>query len=238
MIARKTTIAIALSVLAGVLAVSAQAAPILVTYGGTITSVEDPDGLLGGAVVVGDTFSGSVVYDPETAVDQSENPRQGRYLIGTPVTGHLGQLLFESDKNTLVFVGDDTGYPPPVRDILRFSAFRDYYEPAGEGMLAFTNMEMLLVGETWVFDSDALSTEFNLDDFTVEQSFSIMRGPPPELLSSENEFEISGTVTSLAAVPELATLSLLALGVLLGCNRRYARCGIRGQPCLAPAPVE
>jgi len=83
-----------------------------VDFSGTVTTVNDSFDSFGGAISVGDTFSGSYMYDnTPDIVDPGTNLVQYQFKTGlNGVTIHIGSLTFQtdlSDPNLLVRVHND-----------------------------------------------------------------------------------------------------------------------------------
>lgn len=96
----RTLAALSALVLLSALPASAQEADdVTIEISATVAEVEDPDGLLGGAVQVGDTVTGQYTYDASTPDSDSRFEGIGRYRQGSGygITVDVGGLEFATD---------------------------------------------------------------------------------------------------------------------------------------------
>ena len=188
--------------------VSVRAAQVTVSFTGTVTSIDDPSGYIAGAKV-GDTFSGTVVYDTSLPPDvPGANPETYTYLHTTTppfavplgITVNLDGHTFQSDGAGLMQItvqNDLTTKPYP--DV--FAAVADVGVGTTHTLAAFA------LGDATgtVLSSTALPTSINLSQWTVGD-FNLTNPT-----GATNIF--AGTI-NLASVPEPGSVVLLGLGML------------------------
>jgi len=192
---------------------SARAGFVTFAFEGEITSVRDDNGLLGAAVEVGTPFSGVYTFDSATP-DTDPNPRGGVYENAiTDFSGLVGGIPFEGpgDSVNTIEIRDDWGDPP-----------RDQYVVFIETTLVGHELETLL----GLYDITGLPlVGTNLSSVPPDPAlfeYSVFR-----VFDSSEQLGISlrGDVTSLALVPEPATVIMLGLGTWLVSRRRRAHPG-------------
>ena len=100
------------------------AAPITIAITAEVATVEDPGGMLAGAITVGDVITGTYVYDSST-LDTNAASTVGDYWHTTApfgITINAGGLVFRTDPtqvNFLVEIVNDHGTPPRDNYLLR-----------------------------------------------------------------------------------------------------------------------
>jgi hypothetical protein len=195
-----------------------KASLVTVNFSGTVTSIDDPSGYITGAKI-GDTFSGTVVYDTSLAPDvPGANPETYTYLhtttppFATPlgITVTLDGHTFASDGAGLMQItvqNDLAGKPFP--DV--FGAVADVSLGGGTHTLAG-----FALGDSTgkALSSTALPTGIDLSQWTVGD-FNLTNPT-----SATNIF--AGTV-NLNSVPEPASVMLLSLGMLGAVAARLRR---------------
>ena len=182
----------------------AEGALITFEFGGQVTSIDDPQGLLQGLVEVGQAYSGLYTFDSASPDMSADNSEVGRYACvrgGTDVT--LGNLMI-SPEDSHVYVGNHTR-----GDIYGLSA-----GPTTSGDLTVSEFGFQLRENTGgVFPDDALPlVPPELNQFSF-RSFGLMAGPVTGL-----EFTIIGNVTYL--VPEPGSFLFLMTGAVSLMMRR------------------
>lgn len=144
-----------------------------------VTAIDDPLGLLQGAVPVGAIFSGQFTYDSDLAEDDvtngvDANPNIGQFQGGDPntvVSGHYGPLGFRSLTAAVfsdpVNVGVIDGQPSDPKDQFFLEGEGDTTPPIlGQQGINFLRVQVNLVdNEGTVFSGDSLPTDLPLDQF-------------------------------------------------------------------------
>lgn len=196
----------------GLLSGVAEGALITFGFAGQITSVSDPQGVLGGAVAVGQSYSGTYSFDSETPDLYPGLLENGRYactLNGLSVLlGSLPLVIPES----FVSVGDH---------------LRGDFYGVGTGKQLSGAWRVAEFGVTMhentgsVFANDSLPLTVPDLNLFPTRSLWVQLGPTSGL-----EAIIQGTVTSW--IPEPGTLLLAAAGTITATTRRRAivRCGV------------
>jgi len=122
----------------------AYAATITINFTAQVATVDDPSNVLGGAISVGDTITGTYKYDSTTS-DSSDEPDVGLYYHSSPPYGltiNAGGFVFETDPNNVGFyvqIYNDFGSPP-----------KDYYY-----LISLNNQGPGLVDNTyWQLEDD------------------------------------------------------------------------------------
>ena len=165
--------------------------------------VNDPTGVLGGAVAVGSSLTGSFTFDPTTADAEPDNPYSAFYMGAlTEVSGMVGDLPFvgPGPSRNYIVVHDDVGAP---------------YDHDGYGVRA--DIELVGLAPNFELDlNDTTATLFASDSLPVippdisgvdSATFAIF------LESDTTPFGMGGVMTSL--VPEPTTLGLLIAGAFI-----------------------
>jgi hypothetical protein len=188
--------------MAGILAVAIHgstvvAAMITFQFGGVITSVSDAGGALGGDVNVGDPFSGTYTFDPDTPDGEPADPSRGLYEP-------LGALMTLSAGSVTVVSGPSALHAIVVED--NWLGLRDLFLMGGysfeSGSLSVGEMEIRLSDPTQTaFDSDGLPlTPPVLTSFTTRTLIFQGRG----------SFDVRGELTTLTPEPTAMLLILIA----------------------------
>jgi hypothetical protein len=195
------------------------------TFTGEVTEVSNPNGLFTDPAAVGAPVSGSFTY--------TDNPNQGSFSLNanftnyshtesppdTKLTLSIGGAAVHSSEFSLsnMIVGDgnpaDT-FPPyfPIGDSFRYSDALDgastLFDFSQSQQFQSASGSLFLVDSTAVvFDSQALPLVLPLSSFDVRFGLVAISG---------DNFEETGRlmfrIDSVRAVPEPATLSLLAVG--------------------------
>jgi len=179
--------------------VSAEADLITIAFGGQVASVSDPQDVLGGAVTVGQAYSGQYTFDSETPDLWTQYPDVGKYsCVYEGLVVNIGSLIV-TPATSWVFVSNGShgdGYGAQV-------------DRTTSGSLVVTELGFSLHESTGtVFMNKLLPlTPPDLNLFP-ERYFSILAGPV-----TGEEFSIRGDVTYLVLVPEPCCLILLATGI-------------------------
>ena len=200
-------------------ALTANAGLVTVDFSGTITKIDDPNGVISGTQI-GDSFTGTLIYDTSLPSDNpGGDPAYYTYLPGTTppfaaplgLTITVGSYTFSPHYTGLmqIQVLNDVGGSYPDA----FSAENDVTVGTSYSLLGF------VVGDSTgtAFSSTALPTSFDLGKFDLGEVFLTSGGDAPDIFD--------GTVNvGPAAVPEPTSVTLLALGVLgiSGWSRRCA----------------
>lgn len=189
---------------------SLQAEVVTIQLTAEITGIYDPADLLEGKFTAGDIITGSYIYDSSTQDLFPSNPRVGAYWHYAPPCGislSTGSFVFQTNPDDVEFL---VGI---------------YNRSDGDGYLLRSYNNLLLSSGVEV---DHIS--WQLDDYSATAlSSDALPTTPPILEDWENNnllikfgdkgsSGISARVTT--AVPEPATILLLALGSLLLTRRR------------------
>jgi hypothetical protein len=195
--------------------VSAEAAMITFAFGGQVTSVGDPNGILGTSIQLGDTWSGTFTFDSQTPDKYPGDPTLGDYVTDGP-----GMILT---------VGQVTITPlASAISVLNLSwGDRFYMGPAGVTEWSGLPPGISIV-EWGVGLRDPTATAFQCDALPLI--------PPPLELFTERFFYVSGgmgggvvfradaSFTWFTLVPEPSSMLLgLFTITLLTTRRRRAR---------------
>ena len=202
-----------------------QASPIELNFGGTVNGVEDPFGLIGSLVAIGDPIQASVRYDTTTTDLYPADPTRGTYLSPGWFTLDINGLAFEHRAGVLV---DVFHHGPENQEFFQAlvccGADGDFGNPTAwpDSLPLFSHYVMLLsIGQTalpyTLLASDALpsSLDLALADFA--------RGQVLSATSDRTMYNIHFQLTSvLEPVPEPGTLALFSAGLALGLSRYRA----------------
>jgi hypothetical protein len=178
--------------------VSAEAALITFAFGGQVTSVSDPQNVLGGAVTVGQAYSGQYTFDSETPDLWTRYPELGKYsCVNNSLQVNSGAFSVTPVTSSVLVCNQSYG--------------DGYGVSAGQttsGNLVVAELGFSLDESTGtVFTSKLLPLTPPDIGLFPERSFSVLAGPV-----TGQEFTIEGDVTYLILVPEPCSLLLLVTG--------------------------
>lgn len=207
MIRRKTFAVVIGSLTASAALHSAAGYPVTFEFTGEITRVNDDDDLLGGAVAVGDPFSGSFTFESTSPDSDPAEPRRGLYLDAiTAVSGQVAGLPFLGPVGSTNFV--------EIQATSRLSLYR----PRAQVELIGESLDFGLV----LIDSDG--TVFSDDSLFVSAPDLALFEVRQFIITDTSEvipLSLVGELTTL--IPEPGTLLLLGFGALLVTRQRRAR---------------
>lgn len=201
---------------------TARAALVTYTFSGTVTKLNDPNNLLGGQVHIGDSYSGTLVYDfspsghnltPTRAIYYYEPTYAKNFSSPIGINAQVGGFAikpdyFYGDMYAQVFNNAATNQGG-IADA--FIAAQDYNGPNGQ----FESAVELDDTTASVFSSLALPTSLNTSSFNLG-SFSYSQFQSNGVANVAVPL-FSGTINGLSmgsAVPEPASLLLLSGGLL------------------------
>jgi hypothetical protein len=222
------------------------AAPVVVTFAGTLSEATDPAGQLG--VAVGSNFSGSFTYESTTPpVDPSTGVYPGALIAGTIVVdGNV--FTFDLAEANEIGVGDNVPLFGLLVDAFRVQASLTPAFGYDDLFFVFSLFDATLDGTNPdALDSMALPTAFDLADFPpfgiVDQFVITLSG----LHLPEERLRLAGDLSALNAVleepgatpvPEPSTAALILVSLILavlltmparaGGRRRSRSCAARG----------
>lgn len=202
-----------------------QASPIQLNFGGTVNAVEDPFGLIGSLVAIGDPILASVRYDTTTTDLYSADPTRGTYLSPGWLTLDINGLAFEHRAGVLVDVfHHGPGNQEFFQALVCCGGGGEFGSPTAwpDSLPLFSHFVMLLsIGQTalpyTLLSSDVLppSLDLALADFA--------RGEVLSGTSDRTMYNIHFQLTSVPEpVPEPGTLALFSAGLALGLSRYRA----------------
>ena len=192
-------------------AAPAMADYVIFAFEGEITSVEDDDNLLGGAVTVGSPFSGSYTFDSLTP-DSDPHPRRGLYWDAIiEISGDIAGIPFSG----------------PVGERNSIEVQNDFASTTLDGYVVRPDVDLLGL------DMDIIIAL--VDDTGAAFSTDHLPNSPPDLelfntrhfalfdASESVPLRLYGNVTSLTLVPEPATLLMLGVAALMLSTGRAMR---------------
>jgi hypothetical protein len=205
------------------------ASPIQLNFGGTVNAVEDPFGLIGSLVAVGDPILANVRYDTTTPDLFSADPTRGTYLSPGWLTLDINGLAFEHRSGVQVDVLHNFNGNEELFQAMVCCGTGGFGNPTAwpASLPLFSHYRLLLqIGETTLppalLSSDALppSLDLALADFA--------RGQVSSGTSDRAMYNIHFQLTSVPEpVPEPGTLALFSAGLALGLSRYRASRGHR-----------
>ncbi len=191
---------------------TARAGLITFSFAGTVDSV---DPTLGGTFLVGQTLTGTYTFESTTVARAGSNSTFAVFDALTNLDFTLGSYSASSSGAPEIQVDND----PPLPNVDRYAVVSRASDgltgPAVAGQsLNFFGFRLDDSTNTVFTDALVLPTSLNLSDFDNRQFF-IFFGDSPAI--------VSGTITSVSAVPEPSSLTLAGLGGLFGLGLRW-RC--------------
>lgn len=180
---------------------------------GTVDSVSTyGDFSFDGSVAVGSTMSGSCSYDPDEAVDLNSDEYLGEYLIPS-ISMSIGNYdfteSFDPHRNLVKFrVGvTDISY------LVQTTSGITYWNDVPLEGRRDTHIKLIdLCNASVSGENDDLPTTFpDISLFTYRNEFEVISG---------GNFFITGTLDSIEAVPEPATIGLFALTGLITLRKK------------------
>ena len=206
-----------------------QASPVELNFAGTVNFVQDPFGLVGSLVAIGDPILASVRYDTTTTDFYPADPTRGTYLSPGWLTVAVNGLAFEQTSGVQVDVLH--GFNAGIGTVPRQESFSALVTstsgspttwPASLPLFSFYHL-FLQIGETTLppslLSSDALppSLDLALADFA--------RGEVGSSTSDRSmyaiQFQLDGVMPE--PVSEPGTLALLIVGGAASVVRRRWR---------------
>jgi hypothetical protein len=198
-----------------------RAGPVTFHFAGEVTRVVDPDGLLLGAILVGDPFFGSYTFE-STTPDSDPHPQRGIYDGAiSMVSGQVGGLAFSGPVGPLNGIRIENDFSGPQSEIYQVLSDVNFTNRSMDFLISFSGFPVD------VLSSDALSTT-PPDPLLFDTAQLIITDK-----SETIPIHLDGEMRSL--VPEPTTLVLTLAGVLSvlvprGYRRRRGtdvRCSVR-----------
>ena len=183
----------------------ARATSITIEITAEVDSVYDPSGYLEGNISAGDIITGTYTYESSTADSSPLDPTQGNYWHYDPPAGislSVGGFDFQTDPAGVEFCVAITNNDLSGQDF--YLIYSQNNLPLSNGTLVESIWWQLNDNTGSALSSDALPTTVPILDQWQDNLL---------LLETTRTFKIWAHVTS--AIPEPATILLLAVGALL-----------------------
>jgi hypothetical protein len=205
-----------------------QAVPVIFAFGGTVTQTSfDPDDPFNNTIQFGTLIGGIYVFESTTAnaIPPPADASLGSYSVSGPpygMTVNIGGNIFNT--NELLNIGVANNIGPGVD---QYTVLAQQGTPGG--LSDFLTLELFLQDDQGTaFSSTALPlTPPDLSQFEVHQ---FRLDALQTIGGTVFQYEIQGSVNSLARIPEPGTVPLLGAG-LVGLTLWYGR-KLRDMPSL------
>lgn len=193
---------IAAGLIVAVTGASAQAGFVTWQYAGQVTSVQDDNNLLGGAVGEGSPFSGTFTFDPDASAIEAPIYREAIM----DATGMVESIPFSGPTDFLNSILVLNDFPS--------SGFDNYSMQASVHLLGRDLVATISLrdNEGGMLTSDAL--------LSIPPPFELIDNAGFTLSSILEDFTVIGKVTGVHLVPEPATFGMLAIGTLALLRRK------------------
>lgn len=197
----------------------ARADRVTIQLGGTVTSVYDPDSVLSGAVAVGSAITGRYTYDTSTPPDAGTGAEVDGYTHAAEfywLRAWCGGRTFQTPREDFAYAGHffrvemADGY----NGVDTYHIIDNYAPGAAAALPDWFDLSLQLDDTSaTALSSTALPLAApNLADWTSAR-LSIMAGLQWQDPPNKKYYEFYADITSIALVPEPATLALLGLGL-------------------------
>jgi hypothetical protein len=196
-------------------AAPASATPVTVLITGTWDTVEDTAGVTDGSIVVGGSFTATLVYD-DTATDLDPDPNNGGYVFpagSSDFTLDTGNFSFVPGSDLVIAIENDNGFGEDQIFLFAedYSGTGPFAAGTGIGGTAFANPLLTDTTATALSTDDLTGVVWTIGsyDLTNFYFFAGVTGASPG-----DFIELSGTITGLSILPEPSTLLLGLVGAL------------------------
>ena len=187
----------------------------------TVDTVDDPNWLLGGSILVGDTLEGTLQYDTSLP-DLEPDANLGTYFASPPGGSFIeGTSSASGFFETIDFFDAVVGNGPTSGDedfVVFFATGDTTPSTLVHPSVDWVDLAVVLYDfDGTVFSNDSLPTTLDLAEFELAEV---------ELTSEDDQnfiYAVTATITDIAQVPEPSTLLLgavAAIGLLLGTHVR------------------